>query len=283
MILPVNKKKKNLTDRDYSILKFIGYEMGYATTSHVASTLFPNQKVASRRLKILREKGLLYHIERTTNNVGRSEYAYYLSESGRVLITKEKNIPVLKVAFKELAHTLLINEFIITLKGNIKKLDLTCKYLKDVHLREDNLFENYLLNNGHYLKTMYPDIVISVSNSEGKKILFFVEIERCTIPIDSQYSTSIKEKVEVMADYFDHYAYQYFNDLFKYDFQGFRYLIVTSGNDKRIKKIKESCSKLQEDLSFVWLTSTDMVSSKGVNARIWEKADINDNKKYSII
>lgn len=277
----LSKKKNSLTDRDIEILNFIGCEMGFALTSHIAIPFFTNAQVASRRLKILREKGLLYHIERPSNKAGRSEYAFYLSEKGKELIANKQEIQ--KVALKELGHTLLINEFIMSVRKELLGTDFNFEYVKDLQLREASQFENFLETNGQFLKVMYPDIVFCISNKENKKILFFVEVERGTISIDSNKTTSITEKIEVMSEYFDHYVYKYFNEIFNYDFQGFRYLIVTTGNNRRVKKIKECVSKLDQDLGFVWITSTNSINEKGVLKNVWQTANKKDNKKYSIL
>lgn len=281
MVSIVKKKEKRITERDLKILKFIGCEMGFALTSHVTIQYFTNSKVASRRLKVLREKGLLYHVERPSNKAGRSEYAFYLSEKGKKLITDKKDIH--KVALKELSHTLLINEFVMSIRKELKGTNFNFEYVKDLQLKEASQFESYLDDNGHFLKVMYPDIIFCISNNENKKVLFFVEVERGTISIDSNTTTSITEKIEVMSEYFDHYVYKYFNEVFDYDFQGFRYLIVTSGNISRVKKIRECVSRLDQDLGFVWLTSTNSINEKGVLKNVWQTANKNDDKKYSIL
>lgn len=278
----LKKRKSSITERDLQILKFIGCEMGFALTSHIAIKFFPNRKVASRRLKALCENGLLFHIERATNRVGRSEYVFYLSERGKEVIKGKFNESILNISLKELNHTLLANEFIMAIDKDLLKKDLRFKYMKDVHLRDASIFEEYLKENGNLLKVMFPDIVFCLSNNENKKILFFVEVERGTISINSDKSTSIIEKVEVMSEYFDHYVYKFFNEVFNFDFQGFRYLIVTSGNEKRIRKIREQTDKLNQDTGFVWITTSNQISDKGVFNKIWSKADIKENELHSI-
>lgn len=272
-----------LTQRDFELLRCIGYKLGFALTSHVAKLLFPNRKVASRRLLMLKKEGYLHYIVRPSTEKGRTEYTYFITQKTASLICENSNQKPSIPALKELAHTLLINEFIVSLELASKRDGLEFEYVKDDYLRKNSRFEKFIQATGSQVQVMYPDIVFCLKNSDGRKALFLVEAERETLLLKSTKTTSIKEKVITMANYLDYNCQVFFNELFGYSFTGFRYLILTSGHKERIKNIISACSQANQDFGFTWITSIDGMTEKNVFNSIWCKLDPNDSKLYSLI
>jgi len=270
-----------LNERDMNILKSIREQLIFAQTSHIAKLFFPNSKVASRRLHLFVKAGYLEFLERPTTCRGRGEYVYFLSSKAHKDLfkntVKRSKIP----AIKELAHTLMINDVIVNMIISAKSTGYKIQYFTDRFLRDNNRFENYIRENGSFEKAMYPDITF-VLTKRDKKALLLVEIDRATMAIQSNRSTSIKEKIETMASYLDEQVYTYFNTLFNYGFKGFRYLIISSGARKRPEQIINSCKSADEDYSFVWLTHFDRIDENVLVQPIWSIMRNGSEQEFSL-
>jgi len=267
-----------LTQRDLHVLSMVK-NLAFALTSQVARLFFPNEKVASRRLHKLSRAGFINHIEMPSMTKGKGEFAYYLSLKG---CRQTDGSAVQPSSIKDLSHTLCVNGFIVETILECRKAYLEIEFIKDAFLRKAKRFEAFIRAKSVHTKTMFPDVVLSIRNENGRKALFFVEVERATIPIESRRFTSIKEKVEIMAAYIDNGVFGFFNDVFNADFSGFRYLILTSGGEERISNIISACYDEKQDLDFVWLAPFDSITKGLIAEAIWRRLNMDDKNFYSI-
>lgn len=268
----------NLTGRDIQTLSLIG-GFGFAVTSHVIGLLYPSYKSGIRRLNFLVKSGYLSCLKQPAMDIGRPEHIYYVSAKGANEIGMEKNVAP---NIKEINHSLMINSLEYCLRRACLSSGLKVNCIRDRYLKENRRFEQYITKNWEGVDVMFPDLVFYLENTEGKKLLFFAEIDR-TISISNSAGTSIKDKVAVMSKYFDNYIYKFFNDIFEYDFHGFRYLISTRGEKDRIDKIISLHSNTNQNYDFIWLVNMDKITADTIFKPIWRKLTPSDKNLYSII
>ena len=287
--------KTRLTERDIAAFKELIY-FGYLTAKQLVNAgLFPNEKKARDRLKLLHRAGYLEYCLKPYLGQGRSEHVYYLSpkrtgEVADLLGCVREEIHLVKPVYSPiLLHHLAINEFIICLRNACKRSGIY----------EASIIPEYrkLSGKGKLKKAtsqsvvvrgaeaeLIPDGVACLSRSNAKALLFF-EIYRGTQALEGK-ERSIRNKLEAYAAYCDQKLYKTFSGLFSYSFAGFRVLMIVHSTSY-LEKLKKVCSELGY-IGLFWLALEEDISPETILKPIWQvpgeemlKAIVNNKGKGS--
>jgi len=284
-----------LTQRDMAFLNKLIY-FDYLTAKQLVSAgLFPNEKKARDRLRLLHQAEYLEYCLKPYLGPGRSEYVYHLSSkriseiAGLLGCVREEICLVRPVYSPVLLHHLAINEFIISLQNACKRSGVY----------EATIIPEYrkLAGRGKLKKAtsqnvvvrgkeveLIPDGVVCLSRGNAKTLLFF-EIYRGSQALEGE-ERSIRNKLEVYAAYCDQKLYKNFSELFSYPFAGFRVLMIVSSTSY-LEKLKKICSELGH-IGLFWLALEKDISSDTIFKPIWQvpgeemlKAIVNNKDKGS--
>lgn len=269
-----------LTDRDITCFgEFL--DMGFLTAKQLVNLcLFPNEKKARDRLRLLCQENYLGFREKPYSGPGRAEYVYYINKKrrgdvARLLGFPREDICTLKpsVYAPLLLHQLAITDFAICIKQAAKELriyeaEIIPEYKPlsaSVKKLKKSLAQSVTIDGKNI--DMIPDGVICLTRKRDMaKTLLFFEIYRGTQTIEGN-ERAIKHKVETYVAYLQQDLYKDFSDLFTYQFKGFRVLLIIY-SVSYLEKLKKICSQLAPAGLF-WLAMNKDIRPSTVFKPIW--------------
>ncbi|MFH1851074.1 MAG: replication-relaxation family protein [Candidatus Neomarinimicrobiota bacterium] len=279
MSLP-DLRKVNLTARDLKVPELVR-NYRYLTTSQIQRLLYPSlQKTQTRMLKV-HNSGLVkrFPFPVLIRASGKGEYVYHFGKLPRL-------------SFSKLVHTVRLNDIRIAFEkgcqdsGIIRLVEFIPEYQKmsispAINGSDSDMgYRGDANGKGHII----PDGVMCLENpSRQKQALFFVEVdlgsEKITTTQKDQYSLS--EKMLVYREWLHEKRFEKYCEYFKYDFKGFRVLVIMN-NESRIQKIRKVLTK-QGIKEFIYFAEQSAIMPKAIFEYIWRKTDVADDKKRSIL
>lgn len=293
----MSKRVFKFTERDSQILLTL-YKHRFLTISQLQTVHFPSLQTAYRRLRVLREVGLVSSF--AVPHIDESIFAVARKGMTSVAVSLGVNPENLKWAdtkakprdYYFMRHFLAINDFRIALKtacdgSQLKLLGFipdyygektdrggVTKYIKDVICDIETEREEI---------SHTPDGVFALEKN-NKAALFFLEIDRGT-EVVSNSDKGVLKSLRFYLSYLLHGKYQRYAKDFKVDsFRGFRSLYVTT-TDARMQNIRlatESLSIPQKAKRFHWITTFERLERDGAFGSIWVSIDPNDSHNYQI-
>jgi hypothetical protein len=264
--------------------------MNYLSASQITKLHFPNEKKARRRLRLLHNAGYLIRFGRPNlEAVGRGEYVYYLSSQGAEEIREEKIPKRRPKGLATIEHLLLLNDFRISLELACRGSQFSTAFIAEYDKRDERArtFEKrttdwVVIPETKERVRFTPDGVFSIANTEGKNVLFFLEIDRGSENLRSSGSNKgFAERIAVYKRYMDSNGYSRYGEDFNYEFKGFRLLIVTS-TQHRLEELKRIASEA-DSRGFVWLTVQQNITPETLFGPIWQVASTEDKELRSIV
>ena len=275
-------RRPKLTERDMQVPGLLE-EYKMLTTSQIQQLVYPSLQKAQTRLLRLHEAG---EVKRFAYPVllregGKGEYVYHLKRGPRTVLTAVQHmlgLNNLRIAFEQACASsdgIKLVEFIPEYRGVRRNDGRPGRAVEDsVAVRQGYGAEGILI----------PDAVICLGNTAtDKQALFFLELDLGTEKLVSlgRGRYSLLKKMLLYREYLNTRGFERYNDMFKYEFKGFRVLTIMN-NSSRIRRLRAELS--QRDIrKFVWFAVADKVTRDTILDKIWIKADKEDNGQYSII
>jgi len=269
--------KTRLTARDLECCKEL-IDLGCLTAKQfTALSLFPNEKKARDRLRLLNQDGYIAYCLKPYLGPGRAEYVYYMNpkRASEVLGMLGRSLEDYAIAKPTayspvLLHHLAIADFVICLQQACKKSGLyeaiiIPEYKKMSGKGKLRKATSQALALNGMSNEIIPDGVACL-NRDNAKALFFFEIYRGTQSLEGG-DRSIKRKLEAYAAYLEQGLYSNYSELFSYKFRGFRVLIVTS-SESYLEKLKNICDKISPSNIF-WLALIEHISPDSILKPVW--------------
>jgi len=266
-----------LTQRDLSCFKEL-LELGVLTAKQLVSlSLFPNEKKARDRLRILSQAGYISFYPKPSFAAGRAEYVYYLNKAKLNTVVQhlgslEEKIYLIKPSAYAplLLHHLAINDFVISIRqaarlsGYEAKIIPEYKQLPDKSEKLKKSLSQTITVKGKTTEII-PDGVVCLSRQEIKSLLFF-EIYRGTQVLEGA-THSIQNKLEAYVSYWQQGLYKRYADLFAYPFRGFRVLMVLPLLSS-IEKLKRICQEFSP-VGLLWFALQEDIKPDTIFKPIW--------------
>lgn len=222
-----------LTTRDLQILEALLTAM-YLTTHQIRLLFFSQEgqskqgavKACERRMRMLYQAGLVRRIEQPVKRgEGSKPYIYAISKKGAEFLIAELGMDPSEVDWRPksfetnypfLNHLLATTDLQIALRSACKRLGIEIAMWSDEReLRAAGMTDYVILSgpNGQQLKTaVIPDAVF-ILERDGRRALFFVEIDMRTVTIEPKLweRKGWSKKVQAYAAYThtDAYATRY--------------------------------------------------------------------------
>lgn len=270
---------------DISILQTVA-EYRVLTVAQIVTLLFSSRQVAGRRLRRMKEKGLLSLSPRSLSGArGRPENVISVTPDGTKKLrdggilpgrTTHDRVGINKLHCVE--HQLLVNWFrIYTLQIPKACPNLSVTFLSPISpfAFDGNALPIVSCEIPNMIHAMNParftpDGAFCITReSDGKSLLFMLEADNSTESIvSSKYDRRhIRKKIENYRVYLGRGLYQKYSDLFAREFRGFRVLFLAS-TEKRHNQLCRAIRDLYPS-DFVWLSTRKRVSGCGVDAAAW--------------
>ena len=294
----MKKPQIKYMQRDNQLLIDI-FKHRFLTISQIRRLHFPSLQTAYRRLRLLRQEGLL----KTFNVPGIDESIFNLTAKGHGAVSvslgidiDEMNITSLRTKphdYYFMRHFLAINDFRIMLRqscvnNNIRLLGFIPdyygerstgfgikKYIKDITCdithREEELSHT-------------PDGVFSLE-CNGKAALFFLEIDKGTEVVANPIKGVLKA-FRFYAGYLLDGNYQkYSRDFGIKPFKGFRVLLVTNSRERiaNIRRAVTSAEFPDKIKRFFWLSTYDQLKKNGLFETFWLSSLESDESLHSLL
>lgn len=265
-----------LTDRDRRLLVDL-FSYRFLSVSQLAKVHFPNCRKARARLRKLHGERLVNRFVPTQSFV-KQEHIYHLKLRGARIVAERLGRPLrdLRWRYKPskpsfLKHALLINDFRIALYLSCRRAGLSYEFLPEHSLFSKNASapnKTVGIYSEVTQRVFVPDGVFYLANAAGKKLLFFLEVDRGTEPVKSaHHGSSVISKLLAYTNYFDANGYRYYSGAFGYSFRGFRVLWLTS-SQPRLIHIRDLCIETGVG-NFLWLATLRQLGSGGPLAGVW--------------
>jgi hypothetical protein len=129
-----------------------------------------------------------------------------------------------------------------------------------------------------------PDGVFILTDSEeAKSLLFFLEVDLGSEPLDSSESgrTAIVRKIQTYQSYFECERYKRYEETWQVELNGFRVLFVTSTPSRMTSLCRVIQSMPPSD--FIWATCQDSLFAEGISGNIWARGGKHDVARQSIL
>ena len=285
-----------LTPTDWTLLGIVA-EYHVLTVSQLAAVLHRNTNALRRRLRALREDGLLcIDTPCHTGTRGRPESVISLTSGGYNLLVREGRVA--KVPSEQsrshgrrsIEHTLLVNDFRMQFDqlGRVVAGLITSFYptrssadaAEHVDVRER--FESSSAENGWV--DFIPDGVCSVRCSEsGRTVLFYLEADRGTEPEVSRRhpGRGFRAKIQNYQACFEKGRYRRWESTMSCKLSGFR-LLVLAEEQRRLARL---CRLVRQTppSNFIWLADRDSLKQHGLWAPIWVAGGRQQDEPLSIL
>jgi hypothetical protein len=129
-----------------------------------------------------------------------------------------------------------------------------------------------------------PDGVFILTDSvEAKSLLFFLEVDLGSEPLDSSESgrAAIVRKIQTYQSYFESKRYKRYEDAWQAKLNGFRVLFVTSTSNRMASLCRVVQSAPPSD--FIWATCQESLFAEGISGSIWARGGRQDIVRQSIL
>lgn len=266
-----------LTNRDIQIFHSL-LTHRYMTTALITMRFFSNRKRASRRLKKLVDDGWLgrFRVAVEGTSFG-GELAFFLSAKSAAKVAIDLDVPLSSLKWRVtpptssryIDHFTALNRFRIVTETSAEANDLNYKFLPEYSLlrSEHGRFSPEIKSavKGK-APSFVPDGVMCLSKRQGKgkRLLFFVEVDRGT-----EAPSVVLSKVRAYCRYYDSRGYEKYDSVFHAQFQGFRLLLVCNDSERQERLFSVIKDARIPDIGFVWI-SHDAITAKGcLSERAW--------------
>lgn len=262
-----------VTERDLQILEAL-HTARYLITPQIQKLFFgyPShekglgpKKACERRMRLLHEHGLVRRIEQPVKRgEGAKPYIYALDKQGAHLLISELGVDPSDIEWKPrtqeenypfMEHLLATTDLHIALQASCRKTSIKLvEWVDEKELRSEGTtdYVNLYDPNGQEHKTaIIPDAVF-ILEKDGRKGLFFVEIDRATVTISPSIweRKSWTKKIAAYLAYPSTESYQK-----RYEGRRARILTITTG-EKRLANLKEATEKAGGKEVF-WFTTLE--------------------------
>ena len=255
-------------------------EYKFLTTSQIKELGFENIKTCQRWMRNKVRQGYLkwFSSPPIIGQTGRLERVYYPNPKRaleiRALLQLPQEQPLIMRPPSnpvKIGHLFKINDFIIALICGLgQKYSFECipEYGRGRHkilkANEKYISDRVALPVSPYREVSFiPDAVFAIKNpASGRKALFFLEIDNGTESV-----ISLKNKLLAYTGY-ARGRFQRYSKEFDFSFNGFRTLIVTSGQT-RLRHLLLLCKEFG---TMFWLTTFDRINPSTILTPIWAVA-----------
>lgn len=277
-----------LTDRDRDIIRLV-HRHRFLRSPQIAALMGDHSQQLSRRLQLLYHHG---YLERPRAQIdyyhqgGTRHIIYGLGNKGGALLQRELDVPPPKLSWGEknrtirgmfLEHAILVSDVMVALelacreKGNIRLVTESHILSQGKVTEERPPFQwKVQINNGLKLGVI-PDRVFALEfshkNGESKRVYFFLEADRGTMPVTrrSLSQTSFHRKLLAYEATWSQSIHQT-----KFGLNRFRVLTVTT-SAARVKSLVEACSKLERGHGlFLFADRTILETPIDIFSPIWK-------------
>ncbi|MBN4081379.1 replication-relaxation family protein [Caldithrix abyssi] len=275
-------KNYRLTERDLKVPELLK-DYRILTTSQIQRLLYPSlQKTSTRLLRLYKNK-----------IVKRFPYPVLMSEGGKgEFIYHIKRKP--KISLMAVQHTIHLNDIRIDFELACRKLDhidlvaFIAEYKGMVNKEgwprrvvEDGVND---IDNFDRKVSIIPDAVICLENKQTKKrALFMLELDMGSQKLQSgdPGCYSVLKKLMLYKQYLDSQGFERYNEMFKYQFRGFRVLTVMN-NPRRIQITRRELTN-NGIHRFIWFTEMNRINTNTLFEKIWMRTNVGDDNRYSIL
>ncbi|HEU6448904.1 MAG TPA: replication-relaxation family protein [Verrucomicrobiae bacterium] len=260
-----------LTERDKEILRLV-HRHRFLRSSNVVSLLGGSEQQISRRLKLLYHHG---YLERP-----RSQLNYFHTGGSRRMVygLGNKAATVLKLDVRAgeknqsagrifMNHALLVSDIMVA-------IELACRRNSQVKLIYDEelkILAKWKVKVDGMRLSAIPDRIFALEYGNGKRVHFFLEADRGTMPaIRKNFSqTSFYRKLIA-------YAATWTQNLHRshLGIDRFRVLTVTT-NAKRIRSLADACGKLRNGHRLFLFTDKSILTSDVLSHR-WRSGKVGE-------
>lgn len=280
----------------YLLITLAEYRLLSAT--QIALLEDKNNRSVRRMMKQYLELEYVETISRSyTGSKGRPESLYCLSKKGVKILTENQLFDPLisyeKIVWEgkhNLEHQIGVNWVLIYVSILERFRDLIIHHISHTspfHPETENgipfIYDFVPVSNDQNKQTGFtPDAVINIESPVQKKsLLFFLEYDRSTESLTGGQSNSILQKIKNYQNYFRYCGYKRYENHFNCSFKGFRLLFVCESE----KRLHNLCRLVQgnQPSNFIWLTTLDAITSKGIGANIWVSGGIIKDAHESIL
>jgi len=228
---------------------------------------------------------------------GKAPKIYYITRKGYEALKKDNSFPSeLLGRFREnksvakwtakTFHRLETVDALLSVERSAlqhESFDIAKTFIEYRRERHNNVYipETTDTFNG---KSITPDGAFITENEQGERLLFLLEIdrgtERITTKVAGLKAYSLSQKMITYEEYLTSGEYQ--KKYKKYgDFNYFQMLFITT-SDTRVLNIKNSLKLNLELEEYFYLSTLEVVKSHNFFSNIWQRRNINDNKKYNL-
>ncbi len=286
------------TERDSDIL-FTLYKHRFLTISQIQRILFPSMQTAYRRMRLLKNAGLVSSF--AVANIPESIFA--VAKRGLRHVASCLGVDVENLKWNDtrakprdyyfMRHFIAINDFRIELARACESTSVrllgflpdyygertpsggVAKYIRDsiCDITPDREEVSHT-----------PDGVFALKR-DNNAALFFLEIDRGTETV-SRADKGVLKSVRFYINYLIDGKYQRYAKDFKTEpFKGFRALYVTTSEERlvNIRKAAGDYDISDKAKRFLWITTSDQTGAKSLLGAIWRSLDNKDDSQYAII
>jgi len=261
-------------------------------------------RTARRRMKELVDHGLAEVLPVSiSHGPGRPEGVYGVSQEGLAALRSEGVLPKAaefdrvggQALIRQHGHQILLNWCRIHLLHLTRVFPrLPCSFLSSnspFNLERDSggpVVRDFVpVSEGtepdekcHFI----PDGVFILTDSEeAKSLLFFLEVDLGSEPLDSSESgrAAIVRKIQTYQSYFGCERYKRYEENWQVKLNGFRVLFVTSTSSRMTSLCRVVQSSPPSD--FIWATCQDSVFAEGISGNIWARGGKHEVARQSIL
>ncbi len=288
---PKPRQGIRLTSRDAQILEAL-YGAGYLTTHQICALFFTAgpqatrgaTKACERRMRLLYGAELVRRIEQPVRRYeGSKAFIYALSKKGAEFLITETGIDPADIDWRPqsfeantpfLSHLLLTTDLRIALVKACQQRGVELvEWIDERALRAGKMIDYVTLTDpeGQKIKTAVVPDAVFVLEQNGKRALFFVEIDRRTVTVEPSLfeRKGWAKKVRTYALYLETQAFYT-----RYEGRRARVLTITT-SEKRLNTLKQATERaIDENQQLFWLTTFAYAlnPTKLLTDPIWEVA-----------
>jgi hypothetical protein len=261
--MPMQNGITNKRQRD--ILGFLN-ERTWVSTLDIVSLFIPNLKYCRRVMAELCIRNLVKQVQCPVDSLKGPGLCFYaLLPDGAKLINfphiqhREPRPPT----SLNLLHYYIINAFLTGIHVLAKQhAGLVINTMSEKQIRSHNGFQTEFHHRSSGAANAFfaiPDFVFAIGDGVGKS-LFFGEADTCSENLSFSAATSktIANKFKTFSAYKELEMHEFFAGSFEYEFSGFTYLHITTGDENRLKHLVQLCRQIG-GLEDVLLTSADRI------------------------
>jgi len=282
-----------LTERDSQLLADL-VRHRYLSVSQIQRLHFPSEQTTYRRLRALKEGGLVDSF----SVPGINEAIFYLTREGAEKATAcftektaVKTVTEVPKDYYFLKHFLAINDFWIGLRQSTQNAPIKLKeFVPDYYGEKTErggltkLIRDAVVDPSNQEQVSHTPDAVFVLEKVGKSALFFLEIDRGTEVVSDPKKGVLKCLRFYLAYLLAGGHQRYAREFGLPPFKGFRTLFVTT-SEERMQNMREASQTLthpQKAKKFIWLATFEAVSKENVFETKWRSFDQSDETNYQI-